>query len=845
MPDFVYTLGNRRKLNPMLVTLDGKKLDPYQLIARVCRNSFWRFVQEFWETVPGAGKLKASWHMEYICLEMQSVAERVFKNQPAEYDIVCNISPGTSKSTLCSILFHPWTWTRMPQARHINASHTESLVLDLANKAREVITSEKYQLCFPEIQLAENQGSKGDYANTMGGDRYASTVGGKSPMGRHAHFLIGDDLIDPQKVLSEVERETAKNFIENSLPTRMVDKQVSVICLVMQRLGRGDPTEVMEDLARRGGSRPVRRICLPAELTEKINPPHLAENYVDGLMDPVRMPRSVLEAFRAKSEYYYASQFLQDPMALGGGMFKLDYYNKRVRQAPYDCKRIRYWDRACLVKNTAVWIVRNSVLMCERIQDVIVGDKVMTRSKGQFKNVVWSGMTKYISGVRTVGFKCGGIVSGTDDHPVWVINKGWIHLGCLRVGDRVISCNSRASFNERIDQTPWSEVEVTIFRRFEDPMPVYDLEVEDAHEFFANGILVHNSTQDGGCFTAGVLMGKDKDGSIFVEHVEKGQWEPVERNRRMRAIAMRDRAKYGPKYEPKIYIEAEGGSSGRDAWLGVVRAMQGFNVIEDNVSGMGSKDVRAEQWSSQLAGGNVWIVDNGESTGTGKADWDINSYIQEHCLFKPEPGKRLGRYKDQVDASSRCFALLIGERSAGGLRVYTLGAGKKNVLRIMVCSREDLSMTVVEDHRCLLISLQDPEPLGNGEIPSHALRNLLGSIVLRFADIQPEDYQEVWQEDVLGYNKKPSELIVTRDHGKQLWSFLLRKREPAAEVFVIQDDGDNRGLSAALAISDAMHLQRSSSVFCPAKADTVYGVGDAAPNKHVYETIKISRGMVL
>ena len=48
------------------------------LIASVCKESFWEFVKEFWEEVPGAGKMKSNWHMEYLANQLQEIAERVF-----------------------------------------------------------------------------------------------------------------------------------------------------------------------------------------------------------------------------------------------------------------------------------------------------------------------------------------------------------------------------------------------------------------------------------------------------------------------------------------------------------------------------------------------------------------------------------------------------------------------------------------------------------------------------------------------------------------------------------------------------------------------------------------------
>ncbi len=186
--------------------------DPVLLERTVTRSSFWQFVKYFWDDVPGSAVLIYNWHMEFLASELQVAAERVFAGLPREYDLIVNIAPGTSKSSLCSILFPCWVWTRMPKAKLIAASHTESLSRDLAAKSREVLRSEHYHAVFPEVVLCDDRDARLDYANTKGGERATFTVGGKAPMGRHGDFQIIDDPIDAQKAFSELELQNAERF---------------------------------------------------------------------------------------------------------------------------------------------------------------------------------------------------------------------------------------------------------------------------------------------------------------------------------------------------------------------------------------------------------------------------------------------------------------------------------------------------------------------------------------------------------------------------------------------------------------------------------------------------------
>ena len=805
---------------PLLPPAAQTQAEP--VVAHLCRRRFSEFVREFWPEVPGAGEYPEwNWHMDVVCDELQKVAERVFRGLPKEYDVVLNISPGTSKSTLCSILFPAWTWTRMPSCRILSATHTDMLALDLAAKSRTVVKSEKYQSCFPDVVLRSDQDTKSYFANTKGGDRMTCTVGGKSPMGFHAHFIIPDDPIDPKKVMSELELKTAKEFMTQIIPTRKVDKAVSVIFLVMQRLHEEDPAGVM--LERNAGDPgAVRHVCLPAELAENVTPPELKSFYVDGLMDPRRLGRPVLtEIKKTLSAYAYAGQFGQNPVPLGGGMFKDFYFNQRVKAAPYQAKRIRYWDRACLVSGTMIQTSQGP----KPIERVEVGELVLTRNG--YRPVTFSGETKRVRSVLSVLFHSGSIVTGTHDHRVWTENRGWVPLGELTKDDTALCCHETGmSWDER---SPVAWPVVSVPRTFDEDVPVYDLTVEGEHEFFANGILVHNSTQDGGCFTAGVLMAKDSDGNYFVEHCVWGQWEPYERNQRMLATAIRDRARYGPKHEPVIHVEAEGGSSGRDAWKGVVRDLAGFYIKEDRVTG--DKVTRANPWSAQLAAKNVFFVDDGT--------WDLDGYVREHCSFP------LGKYKDQVDASSGAFNLLTGVKFNTEFRVIQIRpATAKDSLRLVVATPESLPTVAVEERTLLVVFkslLDDDAP------PKHGIINLGDTLTLKFEALQPSECQQIWGEPVEPFNLPAVDLIMNREHGKKFWSFLLKKRDPPASVVVFVDD-KNRALSACYAACDVLRSRLPGrprpQVFQVGQKPEDTHQGDPE-NRHVYDTVRACRSLVI
>ena len=322
-----------------------------ELVASICRESFYEFVREFWDVVIPEDPIW-NWHIEYLCDEMQKVAEHMFAGKKKKHDLIINISPGSTKSTICSVMFPAWVWSIKPTAGIIGGSFTYDLAMDLSRKNRDIIKCQKYRDCFgtkmvngvpvPWVELRTDQDTKSFFLTTRGGMRIAVGAGG-SIMGRHADIILIDDPLDPTQALSEAEIKSANHWMNNVLPTRMKNKAVTPTILIMQRLHQNDCTANMLVSSTKGS---IKHICLPAELTDKVKPKHLRKYYKDGLMDPVRLSRAVLENYRLKGEYGYAGQFLQWPVPLGGGMFKTDRIILE-NSTPNKWKhRVRYWDKA-------------------------------------------------------------------------------------------------------------------------------------------------------------------------------------------------------------------------------------------------------------------------------------------------------------------------------------------------------------------------------------------------------------------------------------------------------------------------------------------------------------------
>lgn len=335
---------------------------PTLIRKEINNQSFFEFFKYFWEELSN-DELKLNWHIEYLCDELQDLAEKVAQGINPGFDyLIINVPPGTTKSTIVSRAYPIWVWTRWHWMKFITGSYSGALSLELAEDSRDLIRSEKFKEIYPELGLKIDKDSKSNFKvikkdwvhkgqqprEHAGGGRVSTSVGGATT-GFHGHILLVDDPLDPQRSYSKVELDKANKWIAETLGTRKADKNVSPIILIMQRLHQLDCTgHLLDTIAPEN----IEHICLPAdsyEYGDLIKPDHLIDNYHQGLLDPIRLNRLVLQKYkRSLGQYGYAGQMGQKPTPPGGGMFQVDNLHtvERVPGPSQIVRMGRYWDKA-------------------------------------------------------------------------------------------------------------------------------------------------------------------------------------------------------------------------------------------------------------------------------------------------------------------------------------------------------------------------------------------------------------------------------------------------------------------------------------------------------------------
>jgi len=327
------------------------------LLRSVLKRSFKHFVRYFWDVIIPE-TLVANWHIDYLADELQQIVWRAADRKPKDADLVINIPPGTTKSTLTTIMLPAYAWAVDPTLKIITCSYSSTLSIAHALKSRDIVRSDKYRRLFPEVQIKKDQDNKSQYETTAGGQRLATSVGG-TITGFHAHIIIVDDPINAQEAISDTLLDKAGKFMDETLATRKIDKAGTPTIMVMQRLHDRDPSGRW--LSREKS--PVKHICLPGIKSSDIKPPELAEYYDNegaGLLDHKRLGVAELNELKTRlGSYGWAGQVLQSPIPREGAIWQPSWFRlgKEVPELRY---LATFWDLAYTKneKNSASAYVR-------------------------------------------------------------------------------------------------------------------------------------------------------------------------------------------------------------------------------------------------------------------------------------------------------------------------------------------------------------------------------------------------------------------------------------------------------------------------------------------------------
>jgi predicted phage terminase large subunit-like protein len=313
------------------------------------KESYYDFFKAFWGIV-SPSKLEESKYHKYLCDEVQTILEWTAdfsKQNDKSYNLLINISPGMSKSTIISKLAPLWQWVINPNTQIIQSSYGVNPIKEFTDKFLVLLRSEEFRRIFPEIRLrVENIAEQ---RNIYKGTRYTTTVGG-GITGLHGDIILIDDPNQPPEITRDehgrpqlragarlTEIKAANSWFDDKISTRKTSKQYSRFIIVQQRVHKMDFSGYLLEKAKRNF--PLKHICLPIDQPENafektyingklINQKSLKHLYSnEKLLDPKRVNQKVLEEEKAvMGSFIFEAQHRQNPKNERGGVLKRKFF---------------------------------------------------------------------------------------------------------------------------------------------------------------------------------------------------------------------------------------------------------------------------------------------------------------------------------------------------------------------------------------------------------------------------------------------------------------------------------------------------------------------------------------
>ncbi len=283
------------------------------------------FVRKVFETVSPGDTFLPNWHIDAMTFAAEGVIDGKLKR------LITTVPPRHLKSIIFSVALPAFLLGRDPTNRIICVSYSNELAIKHAIDFRAVITSGWYRRVFPKTLVSREKDTQFETLTTARGFRFATSLGG-ALTGRGADLIVLDDPQKPEEALSEAQRNSAGQWFDTTLLSRLDSKSEGAVVIVMQRLHEDDLAGRLLAKGRWGHL----KIAAIAEQDERVavGPGRIHERLAGSVIDPRRELFEDLEQLRqSMGELFFSSQYQQEPIPLAGNLIKADWF-KHYDTAP-------------------------------------------------------------------------------------------------------------------------------------------------------------------------------------------------------------------------------------------------------------------------------------------------------------------------------------------------------------------------------------------------------------------------------------------------------------------------------------------------------------------------------
>jgi predicted phage terminase large subunit-like protein len=289
-----------------------------QFLDTMLAQDFSAFVRKVFEIVSPGDAFLPNWHIDAMTFAAESAIDGKVRR------LITTVPPRHLKSIIFSVALPAFLLGQDPTKRIICISYSNELATKHAIDFRAVISSEWYRRVFPKTVVSREKDTQFETMTTARGYRYATSLGG-TLTGRGADLIVLDDPQKPEEALSEAQRNSAGQWFDTTLLSRLDSKSEGAVVIVMQRLHE-------DDLAGRllaKGDWEHLKIAAIAEQDETIpiGRKRVHHRSATSVIDPRRETLDDLQRLRqSMGELFFSAQYLQEPIPLAGNLIKADWF---------------------------------------------------------------------------------------------------------------------------------------------------------------------------------------------------------------------------------------------------------------------------------------------------------------------------------------------------------------------------------------------------------------------------------------------------------------------------------------------------------------------------------------
>jgi len=293
--------------------LQGTDLSKAHLLG-----SFMTFTRTFFELRTGREfQISNPIGRESHFITIAKALKRVFNGECKR--LIINVPPRYGKSELM-LNFVAWSLANYPDSNFIYTSYAQSLAALQTQTIRDIMSMSYYKAMFG-VEVDPDAKARDDFRTNYGGRVFAAGAGGPitgrgagiKGVNRFGGCIIIDDAHKPEEVSSDTIREKVNEWFYNTLQSRTNDNTTPIIA-IGQMLHEDDLLANLRKVVDDNGKPIWEVICLPA-----------LDGAYNALYPEMHTKEALIEMKRI-SPYVFASQYQQNPLPAGGGIFQKDWF---------------------------------------------------------------------------------------------------------------------------------------------------------------------------------------------------------------------------------------------------------------------------------------------------------------------------------------------------------------------------------------------------------------------------------------------------------------------------------------------------------------------------------------